>query len=498
MMNNNMITGSIALIAGVAIGWFATPTEEIPISSDTSDFSQVISKLVKAGEIIDPELKIAAVKDAFKDTTANEIDILADSVMKLAKRRPDMTIREEFLSHWGGLSPQKALAYLGSVSQLNDRTTILTAWGRSDPDAAAENFQPSNKELSGDSLAEASAILDGIAKADPVKAILFADRFALANLTRLEFTTTIFPSNPSFEPSGSYQIAIDNWIRHNPERAFEVILSLKFNKVREQALNELFFFDWPYYEPKASQAAVNLLWDRALIKGDSRVPFLSLDLIRNLAQHLGALNDAETYERALGLADPEQRLAAFNAAMDGWKSAKEGNLSVVADFVAMRLNSKVKLSTESELLVDAAGWTAGWLTEDGENNQGIGKAAAWLEKLPAGEARDEAVRGIVSAWAWLPEQQKKLAAWAHALPPSHQRDIAVANCAKTMFEENPVRAMDMAATIQDPALRAGALAQVGAPYISKEEGGEMIFDIQKWLSENQKIGAELQTARKPK
>ena len=51
--------------------------------------------------------------------------------------------------------------------------------------------------------------------------------------------------------------------------------------------------------------------------------------------------------------------------------------------------------------------------------------------------------------------------------------------------------MDMAATIDDPTLRAEALAHVGARFISKEEGGDMAFDVRKWMSQNPKIGKEL-------
>ena len=270
-----------------------------------------------------------------------------------------------------------------------------------------------------------------------------------------------------------------------------MMIALTTNRVREQALNELFSFEWPYRDPEASQAAAIRLWDRAQLEDDSRVPFLSLELVGTLARNYGNLNGPMAYERAISLTDPEQRLTALKAALAGWNGWREEHLPVVADFVAMRLNSDVKASAESVMLVHAAEWTAGELTENGENDEGIGKAATWLEKLPAGEARDAAIRGIVSARSWLPEQQKKLAEWANTLPPSHQRDIAVATCVAKMFEDKPARAMDMAATIKDSTLRAETLAHVGARFISKEEGGEKVFDVRKWMSQNPKIGEEL-------
>jgi hypothetical protein len=234
--------------------------------------------------------------------------------------------------------------------------------------------------------------------------------------------------------------------------------------------------------------------ERAQLEGDSRVPFHSIALVETLARNYGELNGAKAYEQAVGLSDPTQRLASVKAALNGWKGLREEHLPAVADFVAMRLNSDAKASAEPEMLVHAAEWTAGWLTENGRNDEGMVKAADWMEKLPVGDARDAAIRGIVSALSWLPEQQKKLEKWANALPPSHQKDIAVATCVTKISEKEPARALDMAATIEDPTLRAEALAHVGARFISKEEGGTKVFDVRKWMSENPKIGEELRAA----
>jgi hypothetical protein len=482
------------MVAGMAIGWFAASTEKTSVSFDKPGSGQVLRKLVEAGEIIDAEQRVLAVRAAFADSKAAEVEALADPVMKLAERRPDMKLREEFLHRWGELAPQRALAYLGSESPPSERAPVFTAWGRTDPDSAAESFRPADKELSDDSQAEARALLAGIAKADAVKAIRFADRFALAALTRLEFKPGPFMGHPTGEPSGSYQKAIDNWIRHDPAGAFEVMISLKSIRVREQALNELFFFEWPYRDPEASHAAAMRLLERAQLEGDSRVPIHSIALVETLARNYGELNGAKAYEQAVGLRDPTQRLASVKAALNGWKGLREEHLPAVADFVAMRLNSDAKASAEPEMLVHAAEWTAGWLTENGRNDEGMVKAADWMEKLPVGDARDAAIRGIFSALSWLPEQQKKLEKWANALPPSHQKDIAVATCVTKISATEPARAMDMAATIEDPTLRAKALAHVGARFISKEEGGTKAFDVRKWMSENPKVGEELRAA----
>ena len=338
-MKSKIATGTLAIVAGMAIGWFAASTEKTSVSSDKPGSSQVLRKLVKAGEIIDPEQRVLAVRAAFADFKAAEVEALADPVMKLAERRPDMNLREEFLHRWGELAPQKALAYLGSESPPSERAPVFTAWGRTDPDGAAESFRPADKELSDDSQAEAQALLAGIAEADAVKAIRFADRFALADLTRLEFKPSASMGHPSGEPSGSYQKAIENWIRHDPAGAFEVMISLKSIRVREQALNELFFFEWPYRDREASHAAAIRLLERAQLEGDSRVPIHSITLVETLARNYGELNGAKAYEQAVGLSDPDQRLAAVKAALNGWKDLREEHLPALADFVAMRLNS---------------------------------------------------------------------------------------------------------------------------------------------------------------
>jgi hypothetical protein len=494
-MKNSIVKASLALVVGVAIGWFMAPTGENSVSSAKLGSAQVLSKLAEAGEIIDAEQREMAVRLAFSTAKAAEMETLADPVMKLAERRPDMDIREEFLNRWGELAPRNALTYLGSASPISQRELVLTAWGRTEPDDAAESFRPDEKKLSDDSRAEARALLAGIAVADPVKAIRFADRYSLAALTRLEFKNMGGAIvNPSFEPSGSYQEAIARWIRHDPAAAFDVMLTLKSTKVRDQALNELFFFEWPNQNPEASQAAAIRLWERAQLAGDSRITFHSIELLETLARNYGKLNGAKAYEQAISLSDPDQRLAALKSALDGWKGWDNENLPAVADFIETQLKAETKISAESEVLVHAAGWTAGWLTENGENDEGIAKAATWMEKLPPGEARDAATREIVSAWSWLPEQQKKLAEWANALPPSRQKDVAVAACVTKISKKEPARAMEMAATIADPALRAEALAHVAAPFVSKEEGGTKAFDVREWMSQNPRVREELKAA----
>jgi hypothetical protein len=104
------------MVAGMAIGWFAASTEKTSVSTDKPNSGQVLRQLVEAGEIIDAEQRVLAVRAAFADCNAAELESLADPVTKLAKRRPDMNLRVEFLHRWGELAPQKALAYRASES----------------------------------------------------------------------------------------------------------------------------------------------------------------------------------------------------------------------------------------------------------------------------------------------------------------------------------------------------------------------------------------------
>lgn len=446
-MKSSLINGALALAAGVAIGWFAAPTRETSATSDRARNDKILRKLADAGELIDAEQRAMAIKSAFSETTAADMEALVDSVMKLAARRPDMGMREEFLSRWGTLAPRKALAYLGFHSLPSERAAVLTAWGKADPDGAAEGFHPAEKELSEKSQADARALLAGIAEADAVKAIRFADRFALADLTRLENNYTgggII--SPSFEPNGSYQEAIDNWIRRDPEAAFGVMISLKSTQVREQALNELLTYKWPFQ----NHAAELRLRESVLTDGHPMITFQSKSLWGSLARFLGE------------------------------------------DFIAMRWENGTQTPFEAEMLTLATEWTARSLAENGENDEGFAKATAWMEKLPPGNARDAVIRGIVSAWSWLPDQQEKLVKWANALPAAHQKDIAIATFAKKMSREETARALELAATIAEPALRADALAHVAAPFVSKEEGGTMAFDVPKWISQNPEIAESCQ------
>ena len=61
-MKSRIATGTLAVVAGMAIGWFAAPTEKTSVSSDKPGSGQVFRKLVEAGEIIDPEQRVLAVR----------------------------------------------------------------------------------------------------------------------------------------------------------------------------------------------------------------------------------------------------------------------------------------------------------------------------------------------------------------------------------------------------------------------------------------------------
>jgi hypothetical protein len=273
------------------------------------------------------------------------------------------------------------------------------------------------------------------------------------------------------------------------------MISLKSIEVREQALTELFFGSWPDQDPEAAHAAATRLLEAAQRDGDSNVPLQRIELLGTLLKIHGERDGPSAYAQALGFSDPDQRLAAVQAALGGWAGAQNNHLPAVAEFVAMRLHSDTVPPAEAAVLVHAAEWTARWLTESGKNDEGLVQAAAWMENLPAGNARDAGARGIVSAFRWVPEQEKKLEQWAIALPRSHHRDIAIVACLTKISEHEPARALDMAATIDDPALRAEALAHVAARFISTEDAGTRAFNLTRWMRENPILAEELRAAR---
>lgn len=333
---NRIVTGTLTLVLGIAIGWFAAPVEEAPPvnvhpskpapkshlrtrggspSGDTANLTMKVTgphantvrrKLAEAGAILNAERRVLAVRTALADAEAADMEALGDDVGDLADRRPDIPLREEFLRRWGELEPLKALAYLGPDASLADRVLVLTAWGRTAPDEAAGSFQLPEMDLPDASRKEARALLAGIAEADAVKALRFADRLALADLDRLEFKPSSFPVNPSFRPAGSYQESVDSWIRQHPAEAFEVMLTLQSPKVREQALNEL-FHGWAYRDPQASQAAADRLWEHSQQQSDPAEPIIGPELMKTLSQEYGEVNGGEAFERAFSVEDPDLR-----------------------------------------------------------------------------------------------------------------------------------------------------------------------------------------------
>lgn len=497
-MKNKITTGTLALIAGVAIGWLATPEPQSLAPSEKHTPDLILKQLTKAGEIIDQDQKVSAVQATLNNITAPDLEKIAPSIYELSLHRPDMRIREKFLTSWGTHAPLKALAYSELNPHYGDRSIILKAWARANPESAIKHFQPSDKELKGENLEDALALLGGIAETDPTKAILFAEQYHLAQLTRLEIKSSPFAHHPSIQPEGSYQIAIERWMVQHPESAFKLINSLQSIKVREQAMNELFYTGWGYDNPKPELEAILQLWDQAQEGNENHKPFHSISLIETLATNLSGHDLSLAFQRALNLINPEQRLAAIRSVLyaQKWNHSQKNSLTDLADFIAARLTSDEITTIETTLLPKATAMLAQWITE--ADDGGIEKATTWIESLPAGKVRNASYKGIMSAWSWLPEKQKELVLWADSLPPSHQRDTAITACVEEISHKEPARAINLAATIENPTLRAEALAQVGARCFSKEEGGDKVFDLQKWIRKNPKLAMELQAARTPK
>jgi len=78
---NKCATGTLALAAGVAIGWFAAPTGETSYHPANQGAGQILRQLVEAGNIIDLEQRAITVRAAFADAKAAEMKMLAQSVL---------------------------------------------------------------------------------------------------------------------------------------------------------------------------------------------------------------------------------------------------------------------------------------------------------------------------------------------------------------------------------------------------------------------------------
>jgi hypothetical protein len=90
-------------------------------------------------------------------------------------------------------------------------------------------------------------------------------------------------------------------------------------------------------------------------------------------------------------------------------------------------------------------------------------AFAWLEALPSGEEKTEAV-GFVFAY-WLKTEPGKAAAWLEVASPSEALDPAMRVVAQAKQGKDPVVALQWARRIHDPGTRERTLVKIGQSWI---------------------------------
>ena len=79
------------------------------------------------------------------------------------------------------------------------------------------------------------------------------------------------------------------------------------------------------------------------------------------------------------------------------------------------------------------------------------KAISWMEGLPAGGARDQAIGGI--AGTWIDYDPAAASEWITQLPTGEGRDMAAGQLATTVARDDPSAAFIWATSIADPAAR---------------------------------------------
>ncbi len=79
------------------------------------------------------------------------------------------------------------------------------------------------------------------------------------------------------------------------------------------------------------------------------------------------------------------------------------------------------------------------------------KAISWMEALPGGGAREQAIGGI--AESWINFDPAAASEWITNLPTGEGRDTAAAKLATTIARDDPNAAFVWATSINDPAER---------------------------------------------
>ncbi|HWB06811.1 MAG TPA: hypothetical protein VG796_27550 [Verrucomicrobiales bacterium] len=104
------------------------------------------------------------------------------------------------------------------------------------------------------------------------------------------------------------------------------------------------------------------------------------------------------------------------------------------------------------------------------------RASSWALSLPEGGARDEAVSGVVTAWAGY--DAHAASEWLHEVPAGKGRDLAAGNLVNTIARDDPESAWAWATSIEDSARRreAAATALAGWKANGNREAAQAALD----------------------
>ncbi len=198
MTSRPLLLVAVALVAGIASGFFAgrsirapqtatqsNPTSTIPTKPDTSKASRANDTGLPTFDAAGFESRLRKVSSGPMRKRWDNLRDLAKSVApgdeanalaiaeKILPRQEWWNFRYSLLEKWAEREPQAVLAYGQSLKSRNDRqqaiSTALSAWARLDPDAALAwvEKQPRGQERQN----FLSSALQGVAEADPKKAM---------------------------------------------------------------------------------------------------------------------------------------------------------------------------------------------------------------------------------------------------------------------------------------------------------------------------------------
>jgi hypothetical protein len=353
--------------------------------------------------------------------------------------------QRELLEHWSQLEPRAALAAsltLKSGSWGRDAVgLVLGNWSAKEPEAAlAWVRQSSSASLLGPRLAQ---VLPQVARTDPRAALAAVSEIeskgsrqaALARVVK-EWAAkdpaaaagylTNFP--PRQRPGFIKSIA-EAWARQNPEAAVEWAQSRTDESERMNALSGAFA---ALAETAPTRAA-------ALFSGlEGTKADLRAFNVNDLSRKWAASDLAAASDWAKGLSDASLRAAAVSGVLEHWLELDPRGAADFAVSVrdgAEQLNSPLAwrhtfgpglpLSHDERLGAIVSAWSQrDWQA-----------ASDWVNQLPAGGARDAALKGLCQGLA--ASQPEKAAAFVASMPPGSAQSEAAADVVNRWAQQDP-------------------------------------------------------------